>query len=230
MDDARVGKPPARWTAVIPLLHDFDGETVLIVGGGPVGARKARRFGREADVVVLSPEFADREFGEAERIRAAPTPESIAEWVERTGPALVVAATDDTDLNDAAAAAARDRGALVNRADDHGEQSFGNVVVPATVRDGPVTMAVATGGRAPALSKHLRQRFEEEFEGAGEMAELAGDLRDDLRASGVSPEQRRDAVRTVVRSTAVWKALDRGRSNARQVAIDVTEDLPGDLS
>jgi precorrin-2 dehydrogenase/sirohydrochlorin ferrochelatase len=71
---------------VIPLLHDFTGEVVLVFGGGPVGARKARRFGREARVVVLSPAFADRVFEPDERrdrdagvelVRAAPTP---ARW------------------------------------------------------------------------------------------------------------------------------------------------------
>ncbi|EMA17075.1 MULTISPECIES: precorrin-2 dehydrogenase/sirohydrochlorin ferrochelatase family protein [Haloarcula] len=213
---------------MIPLMHDFEGETVLVVGGGPVGARKARTFAAEASVVVLSPEFADRAFADAEKVRAAPTPEDATEWVERTDPALVVAATDDSDLNDAFTAAAKDHGAFVNRADDHGDQSFGNVVVPATVRDDPVTLAIATGGRAPALSKHLRERFEDEFGNAGLMAELAGDLREDLRDRGVPPTERRDAVRFVVRSREVWKALDSGRYKGEQVARDVIGELPGD--
>ncbi len=48
---------------MIPLYHDFSDETVLIFGGGPVGARKARRFAAEARVVVVSPEFGNRDFG-----------------------------------------------------------------------------------------------------------------------------------------------------------------------
>jgi len=215
---------------MIPLLHDFTGETVLVVGGGPVGARKARTFSTEADVVVVSPAFADREFGEARLVRAAPDEDGVREWVSRTEPALVVAATDDADLNDAAEAAARDHGALVNRADDHGEQAAGNVVVPATVRDDPVLAAIATGGQAPALSKHLREEFEREFAGAGEMAELTGSLRTELKATDMSPEARRDAVRAVVRADEVWKALDSGSTKARQVAEDVIGYQPGDTS
>jgi len=215
---------------MIPLLHDFESETVLVVGGGPVGARKARRFAAEADVVVVSPDFADRDFGDAELVREAPDSNGVREWVERTEPALVVAATDDADLNAAAERAARDAGALVNRADDHGEQSVGNVVVPATVRDDPVMLAVATGGTAPALSKYLREEFEREFAGAGEMAELVGTLRAALKESERSPTERRDAVRAVVRSGAVWKALDSGSSKARQVAADVIEHQMGDTS
>lgn len=215
---------------MIPLLHDFTDETVLVVGGGPVGARKARRFATEAETVVLSPEFADREFGEAQLVRAAPDTDAIHTWVARLDPALVVAATDDPELNEATETAAEDHGALVNRADDHGEQSFGNVVVPATVRDDPVLMAVATGGRSPALSKHLREEFEREFAGAGAMAELTGTLREELNSTDMSTEKRRAAVRTVVRDDDVWKALDSGRSKARQVAADVIEHQMGDTS
>ncbi len=215
---------------MIPLLHDFTDETVLILGGGPVGARKARRFAAEARVVVVSPDFADREFGAAELVREAPDADGVREWVARTEPALVVAATDDADLNAVAEAAARERGALVNRADDHGEQDVGNVVVPATVRSDPVVMAVATGGHSPALSKYLRESFEAQFADAGEMAELTGNLREELKSTDMTPTERRNAVRTVVRSDEVWKALDSGRSKARQVAADVIGYQMGDTS
>jgi len=213
---------------MIPLLHDFEGETVLVFGGGRVGARKARRFAREARVVVVSPAFADVGFGDAELVRAAPGPGAVPEWVDRTNPALVVAATDVAAVNDAAERVASERGILCNRADEHGERDARSVVVPATVREDPVTVAVATGGRSPALSRYLREEIESEFSGVGEMAELTGALRTELQAAGVPPEQRRAAVRAVVRSSAVWKALDTGSANARQVAVDVIEDVTGE--
>jgi len=215
---------------MIPLLHDFEGETVLVFGGGRVGARKARRFAREADVVVVSPEFADEGFGGAERVRASPAPDDVPLWFDRTDPALAVAATNDGDLNDAIEAEARERGVLVNRADESGGRDPGSVVVPATVRDDPVVAAIATGGRSPALSRHLRERVESELAGAGGMAELTAEIRSELKADGVPPERRREAVRAVVRSDRVWKALDSGNAKPRQVAADVIEDLPGDTA
>jgi len=215
---------------MIPLLHDFTGATVLVFGGGPVGARKARRFAREADVIAVSPAFTDRDFGGAQQVREAPDADDAVDWIERTEPALVVAATDDEDLNAAIADAARENGALVNRADVSGERDSNGVVVPATVRDGPVTLAVATGGTSPALSKHLRERFEDEFGGVGDLAEVSADLRETLKTEGVPPERRREAVRSVVRSRRVWKALDSGTNNVRQVATDVIDEHTGDLS
>jgi precorrin-2 dehydrogenase/sirohydrochlorin ferrochelatase len=215
---------------MIPLLHDFEGETVLAFGGGRVGARKARRFAREADVVVVSPAFVDESFGDAKRIRAAPGPGAVAGWVERTDPALVVAATDDEAVNGAAETAARERGILHNRADRHDERGPGSVVVPATVRDDPVVVAVGTGGTSPALSRYLREGVESEFAGAGAMADLTGELREELQDRGLPVEKRRAAVRAVVRSPEVWKALDSGSAKPRSVALDVIEDVTGDLS
>lgn len=207
---------------MIPLLHDFQGTTVLVVGGGRVGGRKARRFGREARVVVVSPAFADdADFGGAERVRAAVDADDVGDWLDRVDPALVVAATDDGDVNAAVEAAARERNVLVNRTDTHGDRELGSVVVPATVRDDPVVVAVSTGGASPALSKYLRESLESEVEGTGAMAELTGYLRDELQDREVPPDERRTVIRDVVRSPDVWTVLRTGNSNLRQIAREL---------
>jgi len=214
---------------MIPLYHDLSDEHALVVGGGGVGARKARRFAAEADVVVVSPAFADADFGGAERVRAAVAPEDVPAWFDRVDPALAVAATDDGALNARVESEARDRGVLVNRTDTHGGRDAGSVVVPATVRDDPVVVSVATGGASPALSRYLRERVEDELDGAGAMAELTGALRDDLQARGIDPERRRDVVRAVVRSPDVWTTLRTGNAKPRQLIDDVLADVAPDL-
>jgi precorrin-2 dehydrogenase/sirohydrochlorin ferrochelatase len=224
-----------------PLYHDLAGETVLVFGGGPVGRRKADRFADETRVVVVSPGFDEGLLGLAdgadgdgdadpapprvELIRAAPDATAVRGWIDRCSPALVVAATDDPAVNAAAEAAALGAGILVNRTDVSGGRDPGSVVVPATVEDGPVRVAISTGGRSPALSKALRQRIESEIEGAGAMAELSGDLRSELAEAGVDPADRRAAIRRVVRSEGVWKGLQKGRSNARTEAYNVIEEV-----
>ena len=225
---------------MIPLFHDFGGETVLIIGGGSVGLRKARRFAREAVVVVVSPAFADG-FGElasgespdsdgpvsnsAETtttgairlVRAAPGLDTVAGWVRRADPALVVAATDDGATNAAVEAAARDHGALINRTDRSGAREPESVVVPATIRDDPVAIAISTGGSSPALSRYLREQIETELAGAGAMAEMTARLRERLKHSDVAPRARREAVRTAVRDEAVWKSLQEGTASHQQL-------------
>ncbi|WP_311172443.1 precorrin-2 dehydrogenase/sirohydrochlorin ferrochelatase family protein [Halobellus ordinarius] len=232
---------------MIPLYHDFTDETVLVFGGGPVGARKARRFATEARVVVVSPAFDGEDFGSAELVRARPTPEDIAGWIERAAPALVVAATDDDAVNESIADAASERDVLVNRADSSASDSVdssasdsvdsgaseaagdgvADVVVPATVADGDVRVAISTGGRSPALAKYLRERIEAEIEGAEAMAALSGELRAELRTADLGPSTRRDAIRAVVRDPEVWKALRTGTSNPRQEATRVIRNTTG---
>ena len=221
---------------MIPLYHDFTHATVLVVGGGTVGARKALRFCSEARVAVLSPNFDERlleaaeaaeeaSSGSVELVRAAPSPSTVSGWIERLSPALVVAATDDEAVNEAAETAALATGALVNRTDVSGARDPGSVVVPATVDDDPVRVAISTGGQSPALAKVLRQRIESAIDGAGEMALLSGELRTALADAGVAPADRRTAIRRVVRSPAVWKGLQKGRSYARDEAYNVIEEV-----
>ncbi len=214
---------------MIPLYHDFTDETVLVFGGGSVGARKARRFADEARVIVVSPTFApsltDHRTRRIELVRAVPAVTDVSDWIDRASPALVVAATDDAAVNAAVAETAGRAGALVNRTDASGGRRLGSVVVPGTVEDDPVSVAVSSGGTSPALTKVLRERIEAEIDGAGAMAELSGSLREELKSRAVEPTRRREAIRAVVRSDRVWKGLQEGRSKGRQEAEKVIEEV-----
>mgnify|MGYP000034625307 CR=1 FL=1 len=216
---------------MIPLYHDFTDETVLVFGGGPVGARKARRFAREANVVVVSPEFAADDYGGAELLRAAPDAEAVAGWFDRADPALAVAATDVDPVNEAVERQARRRGTLINRADHSDERGPGGVVVPATVDDGPVRVAVTTNGTSPAVSRHLRRELESAVDGAGAVATVVGELREELKERDVDPDRRRVAIRAVAESEAVWTAAREGGDEAvREAAERVLSDALGDDS
>lgn len=213
---------------MIPLYHDFADETVLIFGGGSVGARKARRFAREADVVAVAPEFTETDYGGAEQVQTAPEPADIPEWFDQTEPVLVVAATDDSAMNETIETTARDRDVLVNRADQSGSREAGSVVVPATIRDGDVAVAISTGGVSPALSKELRKRIEAEIGGAGELAAVTAELREELKTRDIDPQARRGAVRAVVQSSRVWKDLGTGSTKTRRTADAVVEAALGE--
>src|SRR5262249_61585978 len=81
-----------------------------------------------------------------------------------------------------AAEGARRRGIWPSAADDPSHCSF---ILPAVVRRGPLTIAVASGGATPALTRALREHLEREL-GAewAALAELAAEARRELRAGG----------------------------------------------
>jgi siroheme synthase-like protein len=92
---------------------------------------------------------------------------------------LVVACTDDRELNARIAADTREIGALVNVADDPDQCDF---FFPAVARSGPVVIAVGTGGSAPALAVKIRDQLAGKLpEDLGAFADLLTDLRGEIK-------------------------------------------------
>jgi uroporphyrin-III C-methyltransferase/precorrin-2 dehydrogenase/sirohydrochlorin ferrochelatase len=70
---------------------------------------------------------------------------------------VVIAATDDDELNRQVARTAGDAGILCNVVDDGAASSF---IVPAIVDRSPVIVAIGTGGNAPVLAQRLKSQIE----------------------------------------------------------------------
>jgi precorrin-2 dehydrogenase/sirohydrochlorin ferrochelatase len=148
---------------------DLDGRSVLVVGGGPVALEKVRGLlDCGARVTVVAPE-------------AAPELLSLpVEWIPRgyhssdlLGCFLVVAATSSTQLNRRVFADAEARGVFCNVVD---VPELCSLILPAVHREGPIAVAVSTGGASPALAQRIRD----------DVAALVGpehaDLAEELRA------------------------------------------------
>ncbi len=156
-------------------LEDRD---VLVVGAGGVAARKiAGLLAARAKVRVVAPaacEAVERlaDGGRIELERRGYRPEDVE------GAFLVMAATDDEALNAAVSRDATRRGCLVNVAD---RPALCTVTLPAVVRRGDLTLAVATDGRCPAMARALREELEARYgETYGEALALMGKLRDTM--------------------------------------------------
>ncbi|SDR36271.1 precorrin-2 dehydrogenase/sirohydrochlorin ferrochelatase family protein [Natronobacterium texcoconense] len=206
---------------MLPLFHDFEGRSVVVVGGGSVALRKTRFFSEEADVTVVAPEFVDGfEALECERQHRKLERDEVEDVVD--GAFLVVPATDDRELNDAIAEAARAAGCLVNRVDERGD-----TVTPSRVESERVTVAISTHGASPATTKYLRQRIEPMLERAHPMVVLQSELRTELQSSGKLPSaKRREALRAVLEDEAVWEFLDADReADARERAWELVDAL-----
>ncbi len=167
----------------------------LVVGGGPVAGRKIDGLlgcGARVTVVApaVAPTIAERADGLDDTGRAGAGSLSIHRRRYRPGEAvhyrLVVTATGIPAVDRAVAEDAEAAGVWVNAADDAAHCSF---LLPAVHRDGPVTVAVSTGGASPALASWIRTRV-----GAalgphlGTLAAVLDEARGTLRARGGSTE------------------------------------------
>jgi uroporphyrin-III C-methyltransferase / precorrin-2 dehydrogenase / sirohydrochlorin ferrochelatase len=130
-----------------PVLLDLTGRRVVVVGGGAVAVRRSRALvAAGADVHVVAPEPAADLPEEATVTERNFSPDDL------DGAWLVLACTDDPDVNRAVAAAAEERGIWCARADDAGASA---VWVPATGAVDDVQIAVTAGGD-PGRARELR--------------------------------------------------------------------------
>lgn len=138
-----------------PMFVQLKGAEVLLVGGGTVALRKAEKllpYGPQITVVApdIIPELA-----------ALPGPtlcrRPFAESDLQKKLALVIAATDDTDLNRNIAALCREKRIPVNVVDDPEACGF---LFPALVRRGRLSVGISTGGASPTAAVWLKERIE----------------------------------------------------------------------
>ena len=161
-----------------PVNLDIGGKLCLVVGGGPVAARKVRGLlAAGARVRVISPVL-------HARLEALLAQEGI-EWQRKPfaaedveGAFLVFAATDQPEVQAAVLAAARSLNLLVNMADNPADCDF---QVPAVLRRGDLSISIATNGTTPAVAALVRRQLEtmigEEY---GVLTTLVGALREEI--------------------------------------------------
>lgn len=137
------------------------------------------------------------------------------------GAFLVLAATDDPELNRLIAARTKKSNQLVNIANLPEASSF---LVPAVVRRGGLLIAVSTSGYSPALAKRIRQElgraFGKEFSG---FLELLGRVRQALLARIPTQAQRQRILNRLVRS----EILDLIRSGRHHLARKRIQQITG---
>lgn len=140
-----------------PIFINLLGKKCLVVGGGPVAARKVEMLAKAgADITII-----------AEEVKSIPHTGSVEKVLRKKfedkdvqGFYLVIAATDDAKTNEAVSHAARDHSILVNVVDNIDSSDF---IVPSIVDRTPLLIAISTSGIAPALSKKIRQKLEKEY-------------------------------------------------------------------
>ena len=152
----------------------LSGRRCVVVGGGEIGLEKAEGLlACDADVTLISPVANDE-------LRALVTEGSIT-WQQREyagpddlqGVFMVIACTDDTDINIRVFDDAERRAMLVNIVD---VPPLCNFILPAIVRTGPLAIAISTAGASPALAKRMKHEIAELF--GEEYAQLAIMLND----------------------------------------------------
>jgi siroheme synthase-like protein len=175
------------------------GRRCVVVGGGDVGLEKVEGLlACDADVCLVAPDATDE-------LRALAREGSIR-WVEREfEPSdldqtfLVIAATNDTEVNIGIYERAEARAMLVNVVD---VPPLCNFILPAIFRNGPVAIAVSTQGASPALAKRMKRQIASEYgEHYARLAELLNETRGWAKETLPTYQDRKAFFESIVNGT-----------------------------
>jgi precorrin-2 dehydrogenase/sirohydrochlorin ferrochelatase len=197
-----------------PVNLNLKNRRCLVVGGGAVAERKVEtllEFGAAVVVVapVLTPQL--RDLADGGSIEYVPGTYELSALDDAF---LAVAATDDRETNRAVSEDAQRRGILVNVVDDPDLCTF---FVPAVVRRGDLVISVSTSGKSPAMARRIREQLEAQFVPEyGELADLLGELREEVKARYPDQADRNRAFVRILDSDA----LDLLRQGKREEAIE----------
>jgi siroheme synthase-like protein len=136
------------------------GRNCLVVGGGDIGLEKVEGLlACDGDVTLVAPDA----HPELERLAE----EGSITWERKTyepsdleGKFMVIAATNDSEVNIGIYYDAEKRAMLANVVD---VPPLCNFILPAIVRTGPLAIAISTAGASPALAKRMKREISELF-------------------------------------------------------------------
>lgn len=175
---------------IFPISLKLQQQPCLIVGGGHIAYRKAlllQKAGARIDVVAPDIEENLRELVSQSQGQYVAAPFStdfpLAHY------RLVIAATDQADVNRLVFEVCEARNILVNSVDDPPNCRF---MVPAIVDRSPLVISIASNGTSPVLSRQIRTQLETTIpHGMGKLAAFSGQWRTRVKAKIANPDERR---------------------------------------
>lgn len=185
---------------MFPVFLNVRGRRGLVVGGGPVGVRRARALAEAGATVRLV------------SLGALPEQPIDVEWrpeayrSDHLDEMSLVCAAATPEVNVRVVGDARVRGLWVNSATDPEGSDF---VLPAVASRGRIQIAVSTAGSAPGLAARIRDRLIDVLdESVSGWVDLVADFRDEIRTH-LPPERRAELLRRLAEPE--W--LDRIRTD-----------------
>jgi precorrin-2 dehydrogenase / sirohydrochlorin ferrochelatase len=172
------------------------GRRCLVVGGGEIGLEKVEGLmACDGDVTLVAPD-AVPELQELAR-------EGSLRWERREyrpedleRAFMVIACTDDTDINIGIYNDAEARAMLVNVVD---VPPLCNFILPAILRTGPLAIAISTAGASPALAKRMKREIGELFgEEYATLAILLNEVRGWAKGTLPTYQDRKDFFEGIV--------------------------------
>lgn len=142
-----------------PINLNLDDIEITIIGGGEVAYRKCKNFiNFGGKIKVISLNFIDKFKNIESKIEMIYDTYS-EDYIKSSF--IVVAATNNREINKKIGLYCRENGKLVNVVDDI---SLSNYTVPAYIKRGDLIISISTGGKSPSLSRKIKDELKEKYD------------------------------------------------------------------
>ena len=187
----------------------------MVVGGGPVARRRTESLLQaDALITVIAPQVEQRLECLSVQIERRPYREGDLE-----GAILDVVATDDPAVNEKVADDAATAGILINRAD---EPCSGQIIMPAYVHRGPVTLSVHTGGISAAAAATILGQLSDALDPDWpRLLEIVAPYRRLIQQRVHEPRQRQDCLKQLTGPDAVETLKQQGTEALKRFCEDL---------
>lgn len=206
-----------------PIFLNIQDKKCVVVGGGNVAWRKVCSLkDAGARVTVVSPDFCP----ELEKETDVERIQQRYDTGFLNGAALVIASTDDGEVNKKVCHDALERGILVNVVDKPELCSF---IVPASVMREDLCICISTGGASPALARNIRENLERQFgEEYDEFTRLLSETRRKLLSEIKDESIRREILQRIAGLDILEIIKQKGVPEAkRKIGEIVSEKISG---
>lgn len=175
---------------IFPISLKLQQQPCLLVGGGKIAYRKAQLLATAGAVLdVLAPEIEPNLLALVEATGGQYYADNFIASFQLNTYRLVIAATNDAQVNKQVFERCETLNVLVNSVDDPPHCRF---MVPAIIDRSPLVVSVATNGTSPVLSRQIRTQLEASIpHGMGKLAEFSGKWRNIVKNKIINPDERR---------------------------------------
>lgn len=204
-----------------PLNLNVENKKCVVVGGGKIAYDKILGLleaGAQIDVIAQN--FCPEILALKDRLNLIRADYSAS--LLSTG-AVLIAATNNAELNQQIASDARAKHFLVNIVDDFA----GDFIVPSRIRRGDFLLAISTGGKSPAFSRFVRTMLESEFnENFAAAIEIISSLREKVQPLLPTHTDRIIFWRETL-SPEIWQLIKAGELDTLRTNISERIDALG---
>lgn len=190
-----------------PIYLQLRDQPCVVVGGGKIAEGKVEGLlTAGAQIKIIAPDLTPALQTMVQDGQVAYVQREY-EHGDLTGAFMVICATDKREVNHQVWEEANANHQLVNVVDD---TPYCNFIAPSIMRQGDLTIAISTGGRAPVLAVRLKERFQREIgPHYAHFLRLAGKLRAPL-ASRIPNFETRKALWYQLIDSGILELLEQG--------------------